>query len=263
MKNLFFSCFWGTLSFFSRLPIPHRTEKEGNTFLLCPGFFPVAGLAIGAVLGLAWGGLVSVPPLLSSVSIVILWTVLTGGIHWDGWADTWETALSGQNIEDKERIRKDPHLGTFGVLSLVLGLFLKTSLLGTFFYSPGEIVLIAVWARGILPLLLVLAHRFHPSIPLSRGLGGTLFSWMTSVRVGSATILTFLLVFFLSGTRETLILAASFPLILVPASWALRKQDALSGDFMGFSVEFLEITSLAVLGEMTHTHMGTIFHHPF
>lgn len=263
MKNHFSRCFWGTLSFFSRLPIPDRIFQGENIFQICPGFFPAAGLAIGLVLGVGWSALGNLPPLIAAVTLVILWTVVTGGVHWDGWADTWETALSGQTSEDKERIRKDPHIGTFGVLSLVLGLFLKVALLGTFFYRPLEIALVAVWARGVLPLLVVLAHRFQPSIPLSNGLGGAFFSGLSTAGVGRATVLTFLLVFFLSGPETTLILAASLPLILVPASWVLKKQDALSGDFMGFSVELLEIVSLIVLGEMTHTHIGTVFHFPF
>lgn len=257
MRKNFLLCLWGTLSFFSRLPIPSGVFEENARFRICPEFFPIVGCAIGTCLGLLWFALESVPPFVSAVVLVIVWSAMTGGIHWDGWADTWETALAGQNPEEKERIRKDPHLGTFGVLSLVLGILLKTVLLGTFVYRPVDLALVAVWARGGLPLLIVLVHRFLPSVPLSGGLGGEFFKGLSRTRVVVTTALTLLLMSLMTGIKDIPVLAAALLLVLVPASWVLRRQDALSGDFMGFCVELLEMVALIVLGEMSHTNIGS------
>ena len=257
MRKNILPCLWGTLSFFSRFPIPSGVFQEGARFQICPELFPIVGCAIGACLGLLWFSLESVPPLVSAVVLVVFWSAMTGGIHWDGWADTWETALAGQSPEEKERIRKDPHLGTFGVLSLVLGVLLKTVLLGTFFYRPVDLVLVTVWARGGLPLLIFLVYRFLPSIPLSGGLGGAFFKGLSGTRIVVTTVLTLLLMSLMTGIKDIPVLAASLLLVLVPASWVLKKQDALSGDFMGFCVELLEMVSLTVLGEMSHMNIGS------
>ncbi len=193
--------------------------------------------------------------MIAAIVLVIFWTALTGGIHWDGWADTWETALAGQGPEEKSLIRKDPRLGTYGVLGIALGVLFKTVLLGSFYYRPVDLVLVPVWARGALPVLIFLSHRVVPAIPLSNGLGGDFFKTLTRNRILVTLMITLLLMALLTGVKEILVMGVSMLLTLVPASWALRKQDALSGDFMGFCVEFLEMVSLIVLGEMSHKNL--------
>ena len=68
--------------------------------------------------------------------------------------------------------------------------------------------------------------------------------------VATASLVTATLIFWTKGTGGVLVLFAGLVLLLIPARWILTRQDSLSGDFMGFCVELLEISSLIFLGEM-------------
>ncbi|MCX5873873.1 MAG: adenosylcobinamide-GDP ribazoletransferase, partial [Deltaproteobacteria bacterium] len=52
--------------------------------------FPVVGAIIGIVLTMFYG-LCSIffPQRVCALLVVILWVVLTGGLHLDGWTDCW------------------------------------------------------------------------------------------------------------------------------------------------------------------------------
>ena len=46
--------------------------------------------------------------------------LLTGGIHLDGYADTWDALSSHAEIGKKQEILKDPHLGAFAGIRLCM-----------------------------------------------------------------------------------------------------------------------------------------------
>ena len=221
-----------------------------NGPMLCPTIFPVAGILVG--LGPAAASVLTshLPDMLDALIVVLVWSIITGGIHWDGWADSIETALSGVSPHDKERIRKDPHLGTFGVLALVIGVLFKVVAVSAYRFQPVDYVTVALWSRGILPLFLILLRRILPEIPFSQGLGGGMASHLGFGSVATASLVTATLIFWTKGTGGVLVLFAGLVLLLIPARWILTRQDSLSGDFMGFCVELLEISSLIFLGEM-------------
>ncbi|MHB1926934.1 MAG: adenosylcobinamide-GDP ribazoletransferase [Leptospirillum sp.] len=244
------SCFWGTLSFLTRYPVPRMFLAEEKGPMLCPTIFPVAGILVG--MGPATASVLTshLPDLLDALIVVLVWSIVTGGVHWDGWADSIETALSGVAPQEKERIRKDPHLGTFGVLALVIGVLFKVVAVSAYRFQPVDYVTVALWSRGILPLFLILLRRILPEIPFSQGLGGGMASHLGFGSVATASLVTATLIFWTKGTGGVLVLFAGLVLLLIPARWILTRQDSLSGDFMGFCVELLEISSLIFLGEM-------------
>lgn len=251
------SCFWGTLSFLTRYPVPRSflVGEEGPMF--CPVFFPVAGILVGLAPA-AFSRLTEhLPDFLGALAIVVVWTFVTGGIHWDGWADSIETALSGATVQEKERIRKDPHLGTFGALALVIGFFFKVFAVSGYRFHAVDYVTVALWARGILPLFLYLLRRILPEIPFSKGLGGGMESKLGIGSVGAVSLLTSVLVFWTGGLGVVTLLFAGLVILLIPARWIMARQDALSGDFMGFCVELLEVSSLVLLGEMALHRSGS------
>src|SRR4029077_9574681 len=81
----------------------------------------LVGLLLGLVLG-GWTELVSRlgEPLLQAFLILLAWIALTGALHVDGFCDVCDGLFGGQTPEDRLRIMKDPHLGTFGLVGGVL-----------------------------------------------------------------------------------------------------------------------------------------------
>ena len=108
-------------SMFSTVPMPHIPwdERSMRHALVA---FPLVGLLVGALL---WGaarlcGLLALPRLLRALVLTALPLVVTGGIHLDGFCDTWDALSSHGDPERMRQILKDPHIGAFGVMHLVL-----------------------------------------------------------------------------------------------------------------------------------------------
>src|SRR5512145_165372 len=89
-------------------------------------WYPFVGLIIGGLTWLGWMGATRYfSPLVAGILTLILWVVLTGGLHLDGLADCCDGLLASTTVERRLEIMKDPRLGTFGVTGLILLLFLK------------------------------------------------------------------------------------------------------------------------------------------
>ena len=108
-------------SLFSKIPVPQFAWEEDNMkYVLC--FFPWVGVVIGiCVTGWSWlcqrFGIGHTAYLLISIALPIL---ITGGIHADGFMDTMDALHSYQSRERKLEILKDPHIGAFSVIMLLL-----------------------------------------------------------------------------------------------------------------------------------------------
>lgn len=126
--------------------IPLKTEETIESAQLARAiiYFPLVGLLLGFILA----GLNSLftflafNPLLNSVIVVITLIVLTGALHLDGLADTFDSLFSGRSKEDILKIMRDPHIGAIGVLSLVSVVFIKVAILSSLDLNAKNIALI-------------------------------------------------------------------------------------------------------------------------
>ena len=108
-------------SMFSAIPVPQTDwEERSMRYSLCA--FPLVGVVI-ALLSFGWGKLcaaLSLPELLRGAGYCLLPVLVTGGIHLDGYADTWDALSSHAGTEKKQEILKDPHLGAFAGIRLCM-----------------------------------------------------------------------------------------------------------------------------------------------
>ena len=117
----FFETILVAFGMFSRVPVPQVewNEKNRKYSMLA---FPLVGL----ILGLCWVLLASVcrhfglPALLTGALLTALPVLLAGGIHLDGYADAVDALSSHGDKEKKLAIMKDPHVGSFAVIHLVI-----------------------------------------------------------------------------------------------------------------------------------------------
>jgi adenosylcobinamide-GDP ribazoletransferase len=117
-----------------------------------PAYYPVAGLALGLILFLFYQlfAFLGVPTQVSAILLTAILVILTRGFHLDGLADSMDALFSHRSREEKLAIMKDPHQGTFGVLSIVLDILLKVSLLSALLARPDyytPLILFPVWGR--------------------------------------------------------------------------------------------------------------------
>ncbi|MFI1951524.1 adenosylcobinamide-GDP ribazoletransferase [Streptomyces xinghaiensis] len=123
-----------------------RTAARGG--MVCA---PVAGAVLGLCAG-ALGGvllLLGAGPLLAAVAGVAVPAALTRGLHLDGLADTADGLGSGRPAGEALMIMKQPDIGPFGVVTLVLVLFAQTAALAEL-YADG-------WAAGAVALAVAAA----------------------------------------------------------------------------------------------------------
>ena len=111
--------FFIALSMYSRIPVPRVDwKKENMRYAMC--FFPMIGVAIGAVMYLA-GWLLDkavVSTLFRGVVFTLIPIIITGGIHMDGFMDTMDALGSWGDREKKLEILKDSHAGAFAILGM-------------------------------------------------------------------------------------------------------------------------------------------------
>ena len=231
------------IQFLTRLPTPQVKDFRDDDLSRAAVYYPLVGAIIGVLLALPLYALDG-RPWLAGVLALLLWVWVTGALHLDGLGDVADAF--GAAHRDPQRfldVLKDPHMGVFGVVTLVMQLLLKFVLLAELAASPLPfgIVLVPAWARwGTLWW-----SRLLPSL---HGAGmAERFSWQLSLR--SMWLWAVLLAAVTLFTAWPLLLALGL-VPLIAAYWR-RRLGGISGDCLGASVEVSEsllLLALVLLG---------------
>ena len=147
------------LQFLTRISIVRQTVWTEEDFGNSVKFFP----AVGAVLGISYIAVVSILieltggkyPMLEAAIVFASTVMLTGGIHCDGFMDTFDGLFSGRDRERMLEIMKDSHVGAFGAVSFVVLSIVEFSALNELTRLPTDIFLSAIFAMPILGRLMM------------------------------------------------------------------------------------------------------------
>lgn len=109
------------ISFFTRIPVGKKIEYKEENFIKALSLYTLMGAVIGFFL-------VAVYLIFNNTYIAFLrglvlalsYIIITGGIHLDGTADTSDGIFSGRTGDRIFEIMSDSHIGTFGVLSIIM-----------------------------------------------------------------------------------------------------------------------------------------------
>jgi adenosylcobinamide-GDP ribazoletransferase len=143
--------FWLALSFFSRLPMSKNVLYSPSKMRRANSYFPLVGWLLALILAAVY--CVTFPLIGTAPSLCLLISLLmTGALHEDGLADTFDGFFGGHTKERKLTIMKDSHMGTFGTCAVVM------ALLGKF------VLLSALAEQGLIVVSLFIAY------PLSRAM---------------------------------------------------------------------------------------------
>lgn len=228
------------LQFLTRIPTPQVRDFRPEDLSGSAAWFPLVGLLIGALVAAALALGTHVDPWLGALIGVLAWVGVTGALHLDGLADLADAL--GATHRDPQRfleVLRDPHVGTFGVIALVLAVAAKLVLLMLVARQEGvaiALVLIPAWAR----FGAVTWSQTLP--PLSAG-SGERFAWNVN-RIG---LLAWGAALLLASVLLAPVLAAA-PVAL--ALWWLYlklRLGGMTGDCLGAGIEVVEIALLATL----------------
>lgn len=100
-------------SLYSTVPIPSKTWDDRLRGRVI-GWLPLVGVLVGVLVFLA--ACLPIPALIRGAFLCAIPLIVTGGIHLDGFADTHDALASHAEVQTKQRILHDPHIGAFGVM---------------------------------------------------------------------------------------------------------------------------------------------------
>jgi adenosylcobinamide-GDP ribazoletransferase len=154
------------LLFSTRIPLPHAAAIGGAEIARASWALPLAGVLIGVLGALAYGiaSYFGLPPLIGAALAVTATLAVTGCLHEDGLADTFD-GFGGGTRERKLEIMRDSRIGTYGACALAMSLMLRVAALASFAGpAPVAVALIAAHAaaRATLPLFLYWVPSARP-----------------------------------------------------------------------------------------------------
>jgi adenosylcobinamide-GDP ribazoletransferase len=225
------------------LPIAVRCEEEdlGRSMT----WFPVVGLALGAILaGADYLMAPYLPRGVADLILIVLMTVMTGALHLDGLSDVCDGLAARGSRERFLEVMKDSRVGAVGAVALVLALGLKYQALVSI--PPGH-------KREVL-LYFPLAARFaqvQMTVGAKRargnGLGSSFITGAGVIQLVLAYGFTLAAAYLLLGLNG---IACSVLLYLITwtvKSWSHRRLGGITGDVIGCASELNEIFSLLLL----------------
>lgn len=230
------------LSMFTALPLPQAPwdEELRRRSVAC---LPLAGLVIGLIWwAIAALGRALLPQYLAAALMAALPMLITGFIHLDGFMDTSDAMLSWRSREDRIKILKDVHVGSFSVVMLVLlAMFQFAACMSVERLFP--LCMIPVLSRtGSAYSVLKIAPLGHSEYAASAedqdGLA-------RSAVFAAAGALLLLLIF--SGFGALLCGCAALLGYAAAMRWCVKTLGGVSGDLAGFALTISELCALLAL----------------
>lgn len=217
--------------FLTRLP---AGRVEADDFARAPGWFAAVGLLVGGVQAAIWLlGWSLWGAGLASIAAIVSGALLTGALHEDGLADTFDGLASGASSQRALDIMRDSRIGSYGALALVSvpgATALALTQLGPA-AAPAALVAAATLSRATMALIL----RHGPYLR-AKGSG----SGMTGGQGGTGAAATLLalaaalglgapaLGWAMAGGIVGLVLAVGAIWL-----WARRRLGGMTGDILG------------------------------
>lgn len=234
-----------TQSMFCALPFPCRMweEKARNKMLL---FLPVVGLEIGLLWALLdWGlGYLNVPALVGGLAMCALPYLLTGFMHLDGFLDVTDAICSWRDLEQRRKILKDSHVGSFAVIWCV---FLLVAGFAFFASTPTE-------AQGQILILVPVISRCCSALAVSllKPMGSSQYAESQSSTPKWHNVVLAMLA--IGCVAAGFLLFGKYGLVLVGGLMgyglallrSYRSLEGMNGDISGYCLTISELCAVAV-----------------
>ncbi len=227
------------LQFLTVIPVTSRVTVSDKELGKSTLFYPIIGLLIGCLLVSTTLLLAHISTQIQAVIILILWVMVTGGLHLDGLADCADAWVGG--LGNKQRsldIMKDPAAGPIAVIVLVLVLLLKWTIIKYILEKQAIEVLILTAMLGRLAIVI---QMLSTNYIRAAGLGEKI---VANLPIYSAVTIS------LFGLLVSLYYLGFFPICLMLLTIFIISQQAknrlggVTGDVYGATVELVEVSIL-------------------
>ena len=164
VKTRWYDSIWAALIFFTRLPFWRVYQPPQASYKAVVEFWPLAGwLTGGAMAATLYFGSMVLPHAVAVIAAIAVRLLITGALHEDGLADFMDGFGGGGDRDRILAIMKDSHIGTYGVLGLIIYMLL----LGTVLYSmPVTVAALTILAAD--PFSKMVTSQLVSMLPYAR-----------------------------------------------------------------------------------------------
>jgi adenosylcobinamide-GDP ribazoletransferase len=232
------------LGLLTRLPVTVPAASAARRGASPAWAWPLVGALVGGLGAAAgavalWGGLV--PPL-AAAAVIIVQVMLTGALHEDGLADSADGLWGGWDRGRRLSIMKDSHIGTFGVMALLLVTLARWLALSALMAGGDWEAIIAAGAISRAPMAVLMA-----ALPNARD--GGLSHRVGRPAQGAVVTACGLAALVGAAALGTALVPAALAVIVLCGWLALTARARIggqTGDILGASQQLAEVAVLVV-----------------
>lgn len=233
------------LCFFTRLPV-----RASNTPLSTAVWaFPLAGAAVGAVGAAAFTAMqmAGAFPWISALAAIAAQLLITGALHEDGLADTFDGLGAGKDRAARLAIMDDSRIGTFGVLALMIVIGLRVESLVALanpWAVAAAMVAAGALSRSILSVLMI-------ALPTAKSTGlAAMAGAPKGANVAVGIVIAVALAWLALGMGSLHAIAAATVIALLGYALARRALGGITGDVLGAVQQCAEAAVLVALSTL-------------
>lgn len=232
--------------FLTVLPLPVRTLPEHMARSMV--WFPLVGAVIGLATGWGYRLLSNIfPGTVAAVLTILLYILLTRGLHLDGFMDTVDGFFSHRHRQRILEIMKDPTVGSFAVLGS--GIWFLVLLTSLEYLEPADHVMLHMTTRTA-----ILWMPLFFSYPRESGTGKF---FVENIKKGTVIVAMLFLAaiaagfFYKQPLVPLVVTVVSLAAALFTGLWSRRKIGGITGDVLGFTIETTHMLLVLVIPFVT------------
>ncbi|HHU64128.1 MAG TPA: adenosylcobinamide-GDP ribazoletransferase [Clostridiales bacterium] len=232
----------------TRIPIPVSFDIKEQDFAKGIVFFPVVGLAVGAVVAFVYWvvyGVFLSPPV-AIIAALIAQTLVTGAMHLDGLGDTFDGLFCNKDRDTMLRVMKDSRIGSNGLIAIVFALLLKLFMLWELGPVGLSTVLITLPMAGRWGIIIACCTCSGVK-GRKRGLGDLCLEGAGTAQLVWGGLLTLVLMALFLKTLAVVVVVIILISALLTSKLMERRLGGLTGDTLGAVNEICEIIFLFIL----------------
>jgi adenosylcobinamide-GDP ribazoletransferase len=189
-------------------------------------------------MAIQWSLRAHLPTSVIAVVVLVYFGMLTGGLHEDGLADTFDGLGAGGGRKRMLDIMRDSRIGSFGALAIIFSVLLRWVLLTAM--DPARFASYVLAAQVLCRWTALPLAAFMPSARTD-GLGAKLAQKVSIPALAIGSVLAFAIVGFSLRSQTVAPVAAVIAITMISGLVYRAKLGGITGDCFGASNQMAEI----------------------
>jgi adenosylcobinamide-GDP ribazoletransferase len=233
--------------FLTRVPLPPAWYTKPQAWRHAVPWFPLVGACVGAALAGMQMALVTTPPLVGAVIVVILGMLLTGALHEDGLGDTADALGGGTTREKVFMILKDSRVGSYGSAAIAGSIVVRAAAIGSISHGSVAALILSHMASRAAPLVLMAMSQYMTPDDVARSGVFARAGWKDAVAGWCVAILGAIVLWQATPRHGPMVLTVMCFALgtgIVASRYFRRRLGGFTGDLLGAAQQVAECGAL-------------------